>query len=467
MFKDRIRGVLRIIRTIDVFVVGLVFVVALTLRPVEGFFRFSYKETILLISVISVWVAMLNLFKVYTIFWMQKRFSILANMVKATVLGIVLMGGFVFILKVDNVSRNFTIFTFIGIGIVLCFEKILIAYFMKNMCWKDYSTKNILIVGTSERAKKLIDLVEASNEWGMKVIGIVDRDRKKVGMKIGNYSVIGDFESLDEVIHNNVIDEVIFVVPRGWLNRIEELIRLCELEGVTVHIAVDYFEPKGSRLSQTDLHGFPLLTIESTRHRFWQTAIKRITDFTISLLALFLLSPVFVGVAIAIKLSSPGPIFFKQDRIGLNGRKFVLWKFRTMVKDAESKRGELLDLNEMKGPVFKITDDPRVTKVGKFLRVTSLDELPQLIVVLKGDMSLVGPRPLPIEENQYEVWQRRRLSVKPGITCIWQISGRNKITDFSEWVKMDLKYIDTWTLRKDCMIMLRTIPAVIFGKGAK
>jgi len=468
MFKERARGILRMIRLLDMFIAGLVFIVSSILFPFEGAHRFAFRDIMLFAAVIAIWGAILSFLKVYTVFWMRRFGLVLFSIAKATLISIVVMSGTVYIFKINGImDRDFIAITFLCIGILLSLEKIIVTYFIKNHCWSDYNTKKVLIIGTNSRARNIIDLIDGSDEWGVKVVGIVDRDPGMIGKKIGEHSVIGDFSNLENILHNNVIDEVVFVLPRGWLVDVEELVRLCELEGVTVNIAVDHFEPKGSRVSQTDIHGVPMLTIESAEHRFYQNVIKRCVDLSVSFSALLMLSPLLIIVAILIKLTSRGPVFFKQDRIGLNGRRVKVWKFRTMEADAEAKRDGLLAMNEMGGPVFKITNDPRVTKIGTFLRKTSIDELPQLFVVLKGDMSLVGPRPLPIKENQYELWQRRRLSVKPGITCIWQISGRNNITDFCDWVKLDLDYIDKWSLKNDFLILLRTIPAVLFVKGAK
>jgi exopolysaccharide biosynthesis polyprenyl glycosylphosphotransferase len=221
-----------------------------------------------------------------------------------------------------------------------------------------------------------------------------------------------------------------------------------------------------ARMYPTDLDGTPMLTVSATPRQPGALLVKRVTDLTGSMVALIMLSPVFVVAAILIKTTSRGPILFAQTRSGLNGRTFTLYKFRSMYRDAEARRAALASRNEMSGPVFKIKDDPRVTPVGRWMRRFSIDELPQFWNVLSGDMSLVGPRPpIPEEVKKYERWQRRRLSMKPGITCLWQVSGRNAV-DFDDWMKLDLAYIDTWSLRLDVQILLRTVPVVITAKGA-
>jgi exopolysaccharide biosynthesis polyprenyl glycosylphosphotransferase len=263
------------------------------------------------------------------------------------------------------------------------------------------------------------------------------------------------------------VDEVVFIVPRMWLERIQDSIQICETQGIRTHVAADLFNLNIARAKYNDLEGFPLLTFETTFAMEWQLFLKRCIDLFFSFFTLVLLLPLFFIVAILIKLTSKGPVFFKQRRVGINGRIFHLYKFRSMYKDAQDKMMDVMHLNEMDGPVFKIKDDPRITPLGKFLRKTSIDELPQLYNVLVGHMSLVGPRPpIPAEVNEYELWHRRRLSMRPGLTCLWQISGRNQV-DFDEWMKLDMKYLDNWSLWLDFGILVKTIPTVLFGIGAR
>ncbi|MDD4900452.1 MAG: sugar transferase, partial [Candidatus Omnitrophica bacterium] len=288
------------------------------------------------------------------------------------------------------------------------------------------------------------------------------------GQEIYGYRVLGALKNLTEIAHQNVIDEAIFVVPRSWLNRIEEGMAFLEKEGIRMHLAVDYFEMQVAKAKQTDFNGFPLLTFETTPDRLWHLLIKRLIDTSLSTLLIVILSPLFLLIAFLIKVTSSGPVFFKQKRCGRNVRTFTLYKFRTMVENAEEILLGLREQNEMTGPAFKIKHDPRLTCIGAFLRKTSLDELPQLFNVLRGEMSLVGPRPpIPMEVNAYESWQRRRLSMRPGITCLWQVNGRNLIKDFDKWMKLDLYYIDHWSLWLDIKIMFKTIPVVLFGIGAE
>ncbi|MCK5344337.1 MAG: sugar transferase, partial [Candidatus Heimdallarchaeota archaeon] len=394
---------------------------------------------------------------------------------KTTLFGFILFGCYVFILRMQqDISRLFIGFTFLSASILISLEKVALAYAYKIIGRMDTSFKSalivfrrILIVGTSNRAKTFINLVNNNPDWGIRIFGLIDIDPAKKNEIIEGHKVLGTLDDVSEIIHKNVIDEVVFIVPRSWLNKIEGVMLLCESAGLRVNLAVNLFELKFSKAKQTDLHGFPLLTFESTTEKLGLLFIKRVFDFVAAGICLIGLSPIFLISSVLIKLTSKGPIFFKQWRCSLYGRKFLFYKFRTMVEDAESKLNEIIQYNEMNGPVFKMTNDPRITKIGKLLRKFSLDELPQLCNVIKGDMSLVGPRPpLPEEVEQYDTWQRRKLSMRPGITCLWQASGRNKITDFKEWMRLDLEYIDNWSLWLDFKILVKTIPVVLFGIGA-
>ena len=286
------------------------------------------------------------------------------------------------------------------------------------------------------------------------------------------YDIAADRPSqLIELLHEHSVSGVLVSARQTQLDRVESVIQLCEIEGVEAWLVADFFTTQIARASFDEMMGQPLLIFRSTPETSWQMLAKNVLDFTGALLLLILLTviPVMPLVALLIKLTSPGPIFFRQQRSGLNGAPFNIWKFRTMVTNTEQFKHELESMNEMRGPVFKITKDPRITPLGKWLRKYSLDELPQLLNVLRGEMSLVGPRPLPVDEVKRfnDLAHRRRLSVKPGLTCLWQVSGRNQISDFKDWVRLDLEYIDNWSIWLDLLILLRTVPAVFAGTGAK
>jgi exopolysaccharide biosynthesis polyprenyl glycosylphosphotransferase len=283
-----------------------------------------------------------------------------------------------------------------------------------------------------------------------------------------------DFETepltvLVEALHKHSVSRVIFAGGHSHLNHLQKAIEACEVEGVEAWLVADFIKTSIARPDFDMFGSRPVIVFRTTPEISWALFIKTTIDFTGALILVILNLPLFLLASIGIMLTSPGPIIFRQNRAGKHGRPFTMYKFRTMNTDAEMRHAELVAYNLMSGPVFKIENDPRITSFGKWLRKTSIDELPQLINVLKGTMSLVGPRPLPIYEvEKFEnSAQRRRLSVKPGLTCLWQIEGRNTISDFNDWVRLDLKYIDNWSNWLDLKILLKTIPAVLFGFGAK
>ena len=274
---------------------------------------------------------------------------------------------------------------------------------------------------------------------------------------------------LIELLHEHSVSGVLVSARHTQLERIESVIRLCEIEGVEAWLVADFFATQIAHASFDEMFGSPLLVFRTTPETSWQMLAKLLLDFFGATAMLIVSALPMLAIALLIKLTSPGPVFFRQQRSGINGSPFSIFKFRTMATNAEQFKHELAAMNEMSGPVFKVTNDPRVTPVGKWLRKYSLDELPQLFNILRGEMSLVGPRPLPVDEVRRfnDLAHRRRLSVKPGLTCLWQVSGRNKISDFREWVRLDLEYIDNWSIWLDFAILIRTVPAVFTATGAK
>jgi exopolysaccharide biosynthesis polyprenyl glycosylphosphotransferase len=337
-----------------------------------------------------------------------------------------------------------------------------VAHFVRR---HDYNLRYFAVIGSGEQAEAVVVQVAEHAHWGYAFLGYVREPGAPE--ESGDAPVLGQLEDLPRLLRAHVIDEVIFAPRRGRLDWIDGAVQLCREQGVLVRIVLDDFGGASSRLTVTETGSQAMLTISSTPSGALGLAAKRAFDLLASAMALVLLSPVLVAIAIAIRRDSAGPVFFKQPRVGLSGREFTFFKFRSMRVGAEAELAMLLASNEMDGPVFKMRLDPRITKVGQFLRRTSLDELPQFWNVLRGEMSLVGPRPpLPAEVRQYLPWQRRRLSVKPGITCTWQVSGRNEI-DFEQWMRLDLAYIDGWSFWGDIGICLKTVPAVLFARGAR
>jgi exopolysaccharide biosynthesis polyprenyl glycosylphosphotransferase len=276
-------------------------------------------------------------------------------------------------------------------------------------------------------------------------------------------------DELTRLLHEHSVNGVIINARHNYFEKVENAIRTCELEGVEVWLVADFFRTQISHTSFDEFHGRPVLVFRTTPDASWQGVLKQAIDLIVALVTIILLAVPFVIVGLAIKLTSPGPILFRQRRCGLNGQPFTILKFRTMETNAEQRKHELAAMNEMSGPVFKMTNDPRITPVGRILRKFSIDEFPQFYNVLRGEMSLVGPRPLPVDEVRRfdDFAHRRRLSVKPGLTCLWQVSGRNNVSDFGDWVRLDLEYIDNWSLWLDLKIMWRTIPIVLIGAGAR
>jgi exopolysaccharide biosynthesis polyprenyl glycosylphosphotransferase len=274
---------------------------------------------------------------------------------------------------------------------------------------------------------------------------------------------------LIELLHEHSISGVLVSARHTQIERVEGVIQVCEIEGVEAWLVADFFATQIARASFDEIFGHPLIVFRSAPEASWQMLAKAVLDLAGAFLMLLVGALPMLAIALLVKWTSPGPVFFRQQRSGLNGSPFTIYKFRTMTSNAEQLKHELAAMNEMTGPVFKVTNDPRVTTIGKWLRKFSLDELPQLFNVLRGEMSLVGPRPLPVDEVKRfnDVAHRRRLSVKPGLTCLWQVSGRNKISDFKEWVRLDLEYIDNWSIWLDLTILIRTVPAVFAGTGAK
>lgn len=416
---------------------------------------------------VPIWIITMSYYGVYRDFRTKSFPEIAWSIFVTACITVLLMGSVTFIIKMEYASRAYVAF-FIITGIVLLgMEKFALSRILHFLLRGGYSLYNVLIVGTGSRAQEFIRIVQDHSDWGLEIVGLIDDDPKMLGKTVMGYDVIGRISDIPRVIREHVIDRVNFVIPRLWLNRIEDAIYYCEREGITTAVSVDLYKPKLAKLRQSDFAGIPLIVYQTSVASEWQLFFKRIFDIAISLIGLLVLGPLLVFVSILIASTSKGSVLFRQVRSGLNGRKFTLYKFRSMFIGSEMKLKELKRQNEMDGPVFKMKRDPRVTPLGRLMRKLSIDELPQLFNVLRGHMSLVGPRPpIPAEVEMYESWQRRRLSMKPGLTCIWQVSGRNNI-DFETWMEMDLQYIDNFSLWLDFKILVRTFFVVLTGYGAQ
>ncbi len=367
-----------------------------------------------------------------------------------------------FVFKLPDVSRLFLLTLFLAQIALTIVSRAGIRWLLRVLRDRGYNTRYLLVVGTGPEARRFADRVERHRELGLRVIGFLAVEPGPD--MIDHRPVLGRLDDIEDVLHDRIVDEVAVCLGEPELHRIESITRLCEEEGKIVRIPLDEVPVSlpGGRVE--DFERGKVLSLVYGPDRIAGLVVKRLLDIGLGLIALILLSPLFLIVSVAIVALDGHPILFRQTRVGLHGRPFSVVKFRTMVPDAEEMLDELEELNEIKGHAFKLTNDPRMTRTGAFLRKTSIDELPQLWNVIRGEMSLVGPRPpLPREVAGYDLWHRRRLSMKPGITGLWQVAARGD-DDFDRWVALDLAYIDRWSVWLDLKIMLRTIPAMLQGR---
>ena len=381
-----------------------------------------------------------------------------------------LLGGasvvlFQYLLRLD-LSRPFLLLFGAYSWVLLCSFR-LAAGRLVGVIRKEFGAPHyVMVVGLGERARRLGETLERSAHYGIRLVGFLNDERAgPAEMQLGDTYKVYPLGELPELLRRQVIDEVVFVVGSEKLSELEDVFLVCDEEGVRTRVAVDFFPHVNSTVYLERLGVTPLLTFSAAPHDEIRLLFKRAMDVAGSALALALLSPFMALVALLIRLTSPGPAIFRQQRCGLNGRRFVLYKFRSMVENADRMKESLRHLSQRE-TAFKIANDPRLTPVGRWLRKFSIDEWPQLWNVLKGDMSLVGPRPaVPEEVDQYRRWQRRRIRMRPGLTCLWALAGRDAL-DFETWMKLDMEYIDNWSLMLDWRILLETIPRVLAGKGA-
>jgi len=414
----------------------------------------------------------LNLFDLYGTGCGRDKKKILGCIIVALSISTMLLVTTLYILHVQAVSRLLILLAVGFSFILLTFRQLYTCYSFSHDN-KDMSHKiNVLIIGSQERAKETIRYILNDKDRIYNVLGCLEPDEGRIGQSvIDNVKIIGKLGDFQEVISDCIVDEVIFALPLRKVSKVNEFIKYAETVGAKIRIIPNWqiqqimFRPETASISFDTFVGGPTLVMSSTPQQELAQLVKSFFDYSCASFGLICLSPVFLLISILIKLTSKGPVFFNQERVGTYGRRFQVHKFRTMIENAEELKSELKEKNEMDGPVFKMKHDPRITKIGHFLRKTSLDELPQLYNVMRGEMSMVGPRPpLPSEVKLYKPSERRRLSLKPGITCIWQVSDRNKIS-FEDWMNMDLQYIDNWSLMLDAKLLLQTVGAVFRCTG--
>jgi exopolysaccharide biosynthesis polyprenyl glycosylphosphotransferase len=395
--------------------------------------------------------------------------ALVTDIAKATTLAtlcFVIVAG---LFRISMATGRFVILFWVLSSISIVSARVMIRYLLRKARLRGHNLRYMLILGTNSRAIEFAQRITSTPDLGYRVLGFVDDDwpGRQEFLKT-NSTLCSDLAGLAEYLRRSVVDEVAIYLPlRSFYEHASQVAVLCEQHGITVRFDSHIFDLKRARSRVDDFDGDPHITTSAGSVDGWPILAKRALDLAASSLLLTLLAPLLAVVAFLVKFTSEGPVFFTQERMGLNKRRFRIYKFRTMVPNAEALLPQLEALNEVSGPVFKIRKDPRITPIGRFLRRSSIDELPQLFNVLNGDMSLVGPRPLPVRDYEGfdQDWQRRRFSVRPGITCLWQVNGRSSIS-FDQWMRLDLQYMDEWSLWLDFKILARTVPAVLKGSGA-
>jgi exopolysaccharide biosynthesis polyprenyl glycosylphosphotransferase len=472
-----------LLNALKLFDVGLVFVSF----GLATFLVASAQDNMPLAQFLSIRVKLSNcaifalaLFFCYLMFslcglYESKRFaskrSELLDVLKATSLSTICLASLSMFFALQMVpTPRFLLLFWAIVSLSMGVSRLLLRYWLASVRRNGHNLRHILILGTNARAIQFARKIAAAPEQGYRLVGFVDKEWEHMDdFRATGFPLVCDSDRIAEFLRNNVVDEVAIYLPlRSFYEHAAAMAAVCEQHGIILRFDTDIFNLKIARARALEIDGDAQIAASgSIVSEGWPFIFKRAIDIVVSLLALVVLSPLLLVIAALVRLTSPGPVFFGQKRVGLNKRQFTMFKFRTMVPDAEKIQEGLMHLNEMTGPVFKISNDPRVTPIGRILRKTSIDELPQLFNVLKGDMSLVGPRAMSVRDYECfnEDWQRRRFSVQPGITCLWQIRGRNTLP-FEQWMELDMEYIDKWSIWLDLQILARTIPAVLKGSGA-
>jgi len=481
MYSVGRRTLTKFIRGFDLLLLVASFgVAALPVARAQGLMSFGeflslkikVQNFVVFFVLLWVWNSIFMMLGLYNSKRLAGRKAEAIDLVKATSLSALVLGLASVLVGFHMVNATFVAYFWGCSTSVIVFSRLAIRTYLRQLRKHGRNLRNLLIVGTNRRAIEFAESIQSKPEMGYRILGFADdewagaEDLRKSG-----WSLMCNLDNLQSFLRRSVVDEVIIAVPlRSFHNDASEIAAMCEQQGIMLHVLSDLFNLKNRVPGAEDVEDSHLITHSSGMEKGWATVVKRVLDFSVSLILLVVLAPLLLLTAVLIKLTSPGPVFFVQKRIGFNKRPFVIYKFRTMVMDAEQKLRDIEYLNEVSGPVFKIKNDPRLTPIGKFLRKTSIDELPQLFNVLSGDMSLVGPRPLQLRDYELfteagEDWQRCRFSVLPGITCLWQVNGRSSLP-FHRWMELDLQYVRSWSLWLDLQILAKTIPAVLRGSGA-
>jgi exopolysaccharide biosynthesis polyprenyl glycosylphosphotransferase len=480
MLRLRHKLLIQAFRLSDLVILGSTFVALVAIIHERGRLYWLWELPVSVQSPLNAFGAMLMLLGwgiIFNVFvrYDANRFTSLATTAKGLIMATTLCTFLLFMvgksLGVSMLSKNLIIVLFWPITTLLCLiSRIILRRLLMHLRKSGLNCRYVVFVGTNFRALEFARRIDTHPELGYRIAGFVTEDAAPAGptaAQRSDWPIVGTLEDFKAFLEKGTVDEVMVCLPlRERFGDIYTIVQLCRDLGVVVRILPELRDVQTFAGSQVEVFDGDCVVTFFRENQLGQLFAKRVLDLALSSVMLVMLSPLMLLVALLIKLTSPGPVFFVQERMGLNKRRFNLLKFRSMVVDAEQRKHELAALNEQDGPVFKIRNDPRVTSVGRWIRKTSIDELPQLINVLKGEMSLVGPRPpLMSEVDQYDWLYRRRLSIKPGLTCLWQISGRNNIP-FTQWMELDRQYIDNWSIWLDLLILLKTIPVVLLRKGA-
>jgi exopolysaccharide biosynthesis polyprenyl glycosylphosphotransferase len=431
-----------------------------------------------LLMIVIIWHLVFRFSNIYSFYLSMSHFQKNSvNIVRAIIVCVIILLFVFYLFGIEKVSvLNVVIFIVLNLFFLLIYR-----YIIYKFSWffhdKKYLRFDVLLVlvGSRTAARELVENILKRNDSKIRIVGCIDTDKSRVGREIINgVKVVGTLDDLDRVLIENAVDEIVFAMPINEIDKAEIYFRLAETMGISIRILPPWYLRKFLRtrphfysVNYEDFFGVPTFLLSPAPGKKGTLMLKSLMDYVLAIVILLVFSPLLLIISLSVKIASPGPVLFRQKRCGLYGRVFTMYKFRTMVSDAEMMRYKMTRLNEAMGPVFKIKDDPRIIPyIGRFLRKTALDELPQLYNVLRGEMSLVGPRPpIPEEVEEYDLWQRRRLSMKPGLTCIWQITPDRNDIDFEEWMLMDLEYIDNWSLSLDLKIFFKTARAVMAGSG--
>jgi len=472
VINDKERNLYNIIILIEILLSVAIFFTAISIRkglPLDQFDYTREYQLVLLIMIFS-WFFLLRT-RFFQRFYRTKTLpSIFIDYIKGISIGALILVGVIFVFNLETISRSFILIFIVMDLIGLFIFRMVVFETLKVLRARGKNQKYLMVIG-DESVDKIIKQIYSHPEWGYRVDRIMSNS-PEISKKYGSFLSVEPIHSdtrqnrLNEILDEQVIDEVIYCRNRIDRDEYNDVIESCEEIGVRFLMQPDFWN-HGKQYQLSNMGDLTFFTpMDKSPDYFLELIIKNILDYSFAIFWTVLFAPLIPFMALAIKLDSPGPVLFKQKRVGLRGRQFYVYKFRTMVNDAEKLRARLEGQNEMDGPVFKIKGDPRVTRIGSFLRKTGLDELPQLINVLKGEMSFVGPRPpIPSEVEEYERWQLRRLSIKPGITCIWQITPNRNEIPFNQWMKLDMQYIDSWSLKLDFLVIMWTIRAMLSGSG--